>query len=147
MAMRAALLIESLTGHTQKAGELIAANLQQAGWGITGIAKLKAPNHAELQAADIVIVGTWVHGLFIVGQGPFGLGSIEALPAIGGKLAAVFCTFALDPKKSLDKMSRAVESRGASVIGGLALNRSKLEAHSEIFAERLIGALESLPSR
>lgn len=141
--MRAALLIESLTGHTQKAGELIAANLQQAGWGIAGIARLKAPNHAELQAADIVIVGTWVHGLFIVGQGPFGLGSIEAIPAIGGKRAAVFCTFALDPKNSLDTMSRAVESRGASVIGGLALHRSRLEAHSEIFAERLLGALES----
>ncbi len=143
--MRAALLIESLTGHTQKAGELIADNLQQEGWGITGISRMKHPNHAELQAADIVIVGTWVHGLFFVGQGPFGLGTIDALPAIGGKQAAVFCTFALDPKHSLDKMTRAVESRGAAVIGGLALNRSKLRAHSEIFVERLIAALEPAP--
>jgi hypothetical protein len=143
--MRAALLIESLTGHTQKAGEMIAANLQQEGWGITGISRLRAPVHAELQAADIVIVGTWVHGLFVVGQGPFGLGYIDSMPAIGAKQAAVFCTFALDPKKTLDTMSRAVESRGASVIGGLALNRWKLAAHSELFATRLIAALQPTP--
>ena len=30
--MKAAILIESLTGNTWKAGELIAANLQQEGW-------------------------------------------------------------------------------------------------------------------
>ena len=30
---------------------------------------------------------------------------------------------------------------GANVVGGLALSRSKLEQHSEIFASRLVGAL------
>ena len=82
-----------------------------------------------------------MHGLFVVGQGPFGLGNIQALPAMRGKKAAVFCTFALNPKKSLDKMTGAVEGRGAEVIGGLALNRSKLEQHSEEFVARLLDAL------
>jgi hypothetical protein len=60
-----------------------------------------------------------------------------------GKRAAVFCTFALNPGKTVDKLSRAVSATGADVVGGLALHRSKLEAHSEEFCQRLLGALET----
>ena len=58
-----------------------------------------------------------------------------------GKRAAVFCTFALNPGKSLDKLTGAVRATGADVIGGLALHRGKLEAHSEAFCARLLGAV------
>jgi hypothetical protein len=136
--MKAALLIESLTGNTWKAGELIAADLQQQGWGITGVSRVRQPDFAAIQEADLVIVGTWVHGLFVVGQGPWGAAAISQLPAMRGKQAAVFCTFALNPAKTLDKLTTIVRGLGADVIGGLALNRSKLEAHSEEFASRLV---------
>jgi len=87
-----------------------------------------------------VLVGTWVHGLFVVGQTPWATSTISNLPAMRGKQAAVFCTFALNPGKSLDKLTGAVQATGADVIGGLALSRSKLEQHSETFASRLVGA-------
>ena len=74
-----------------------------------------------------MLVGTWVHGLFVVGQTPWALATISNLPAMRGKRAAVFCTFALNPGKSLDKLTGAVEATGADVVGGLALSRSKLE--------------------
>jgi flavodoxin len=35
--MKAAILVESLTGNTWKAGEMIADQLQQVGWGITAL--------------------------------------------------------------------------------------------------------------
>jgi hypothetical protein len=92
----------------------------------------------------MVIVGTWVHGLFIVGQAPFGISLIRNLPAMQGKQAAVFCTFALNPKKTLDTMSSTLGATGADVIGGLALHRSKLEAHAEEFAIRLV---DNVPAR
>jgi hypothetical protein len=139
--MKAALLIESLTGHTWKAGERIANDLSQEGWEIVGLDRLRQPNHAALQAADVVIVGTWVDGLFIVGQRPFGEAAIGKLPPIAGKQAAVFCTFALNPRKTLDKMSAVVAGRGANVIGGLALHRAKIDEHAETFATRLIDAV------
>lgn len=142
--MKAAVLIESLTGNTWKAGELVAADLQQEGWSITGLSAVRSPDHASIQAADIVLIGTWVHGLFVVGQAPWGIGSISQLPAMQGKQAAVFCTFALNPAKTLDKMTAAVTGLGADVIGGLALNRSKLEAHAEEFAARLV---DNVPAR
>jgi flavodoxin len=138
--MRAALLVESLTGHTWKAAELIAGGLGEEGWTITGFSPVKHPDHAAIQGADIVLVGTWVHGLFVVGQFPWGASTIANLPTMRGKKAAVFCTFALNPGKTVDKLSSAVGATGADVIGGLALHRSKLPEHTEEFCARLLAA-------
>ena len=92
----------------------------------------------------MVIIGTWVHGLFVVGQAPWGIGAINHLPALRGKLAATYCTFALNPGTTLDKLDSAVSGLGAEVIGGLALHRSKLHAHAEEFAARLVA---NVPAR
>ena len=138
VAMKAAILFLSLTGNTRKAGELIAANLQQEGWGITAVSSMKELELSAIQQADVVVVGTWVHGLFVVGQAPWGLGAISHMPALRGKLAATYCTFAINPGKTLDKLDRAVSGVGAEVIGGLALHRSKLAEHTEEFAARLV---------
>jgi len=135
------VLVESLTGNTWKAAELVAADLAQSGWSITGLSPVRRPDHASIQAADVVLVGTWVHGLFVVGQTPWALASVSNLPAMRGKRAAAFCTFALNPGKSLEKLTGALEATGAQVIGGLALHRSHLEAHSEELAARLVDAL------
>ncbi len=139
--MKAAIVVESLTGNTWKAGERIASLLQQEGWTITGLSRVRQPDHAAIQDADFVLVGTWTHGLFVVGQGPFGLGAIGKLPMMRGKKSAVFCTFALNPAKTLDKLTTAVMGRGADVLGGVALNRAKLDEHSEVFVDRLLANL------
>ena len=138
--MKAAILVESLTGNTWKAAERIADGLGQHGWSITGLNKVRQPDLAALQAADLVLVGTWVHGLFVVGQTPWAVNSIANLPTMRGKRAAAFCTFALNPGTSLEKLTDAVGDTGANVIGGMALHRGKLEAHSELFAERRLDA-------
>ena len=139
--MKAAILVESLTGNTWKAAERTADLLQQERWTITGLSKVRSPDHAAIQAADIVLIGTWVHGAFVFGQAPWAVNSISNLPAMRGKKAAAFCTFALDPGKSLDKLTSAVGDTGAYVIGGLAISRGKLDEHSEEFASRLVDAL------
>jgi hypothetical protein len=139
--MKAAILVESLTGNTWKAGEKIASLLQQEGWSITGVNRVRQPNFAAIQDADFVLVGTWTHGLFVVGQAPWGLGAIGKVPMMRGKKSAVFCTFALNPGRTLDKLTSAVLGRGADVLGGVALNRAKLDEHSEVFVERLLANL------
>ena len=141
--MKAAILAESLTGHTWKAAEMIGSNLQEEGWTITGMSKVKAPDYASIQAADIVLVGTWTHGLFVVGQSPWAAATISNLPAMRGKQAAVFLTFALNAGRSLERLSGAVSATGADVIGGLEIKRNFLARHTEEFAGRLIGAVES----
>ncbi len=141
--VKAAILVESLTGNTWKAAERTADLLQQERWTITGLSKVRQPDHASIQAADLVLVGTWVHGAFVFGQAPWAVNSIANLPAMRGKKAAAFCTFALHPGRSLDKLTQALGDTGAYVIGGLAMSRSKLPQHTEEFAERLHAALET----
>jgi menaquinone-dependent protoporphyrinogen IX oxidase len=136
--MKAAILVESLTGNTKKAGELIAGHLQSAGWTITGLDPVRRPDHAAIQLADVVVVGTWTHGLFVVGQAPWGIGAINHLPALRGKKAAAFCTFALNAGKTPEKMMRSLGYLGADVLGGVALHRAKLAEHTETFAQRLL---------
>ena len=138
--MKAAILVESLTGNTWKAAENVADLLQQERWTITGLSKVKQPDHQSIHEADLVLVGTWVHGAFIFGQAPWAVNNIANLPAMRGKKAAAFCTFALDPGSSLDKLTVALGDTGAYVIGGLAMSRSKLDQHSEEFAARLLDA-------
>ena len=82
-----------------------------------------------------------MHGAFVFGQAPWAVSNIANLPAMRGKRAVGFCTFALDPGKALDKLDRALGDTGAYVIGGMALNRGKLDQHSEVFAERLVDAV------
>ena len=142
--MKAALLVESLTGNTWRAGEMMAEHLQQAGWGITALSPVKQPDYSGVQAADLVLVGTWVHGLFVVGQAPWGLGMLEKLPAMKGKKAAAFCTYALNPGKSLQKMTGVLDRLGAEVLGGVALHRAKLPQHTEEFAARLVERADEL---
>ena len=141
--MKAALLVESLTGNTWRAAELIADDLGQEGWTITGVSKVRQPDYAAIQAADVVLVGTWVHGFIVVGVAPYGLATISNLPAMRGKQAAVFCTFAVNPRSSLERLTGAVEATGANVVGGLEIKRNFLARHTEEFASRLVGAVES----
>ena len=138
--MKAAILVESLTGNTWKAAENVADLLQQERWTITGLSKVRQPDHASIQEADLVLVGTWVHGAFVVGQAPWAVNRIANLPSMRGKRAASFCTFALNPGSSLDRLTSALGDTGAYVIGGLAIHRGHLDQHSEEFAARLIDA-------
>lgn len=139
--MKAALLVESLTGNTWSAAELIGDKLRQERWTITGLSRVGKPDLASIQAADVVLVGTWTHGLFVVGQGPFALGKIANLPTMRGKKAACFLTFALNAGRSIDKLSRAVGQTGADLIGGLEIKRNYLDEHTDLFVERLLGAV------
>jgi flavodoxin len=141
--MKAALLVESLTGNTWKAAEMIGSKLAEEHWSITGLSKVRKPDHASIQEADIVLVGTWTHGLFVVGQAPWAVPSISNLPAMRNKTAAVFLTYALDAGRSLEKLIRATGTTGAFVVGGLLLKRNHLEAHTDAFVERLVAAVDA----
>jgi flavodoxin len=139
--VKAAILVESWTGNTWRAAEKTAGLLAQERWTITGLSKVKRPDLMSIQAADLILIGTWVHGAFVFGQAPWSVNGIANLPAMRGKKAAAFCTFALHPGKALDKLTSAVGDTGAYVIGGLAISRSKLDQHSEEFASRLVAAV------
>ena len=52
--------------------------------------------------------------------------------------AAVFCTYALNPGRSVNKLNDTVLRLGADSLGGVALHRAKLEQHCEEFVGRIL---------
>lgn len=138
--MNVAIVYESLTGNTRKAAELIGRDLGRAGVAVT-VFPATRPNYQALSAADLVVVGTWTDGIFVVGQRPGRAQHLRRLPVLNGKQSLVFCTFALDPGKTLQKLSKIVQDRGANVIGGMALRRNDLEGGARDFVHRLLEAI------
>lgn len=140
--MNAIVIYESLTGNTAEAGHLIAAELTSAG--VNAVASpITQVNLQALSDADLVVVGSWVDGLFFFGQRPGRAGRLAKMPVIDGKQAAVYCTYAVNAGKTLDKLSDTVQARGGNVIGGFAIHRKDLAGGAAEFVDRLLGALDA----
>jgi len=133
----AVVIYESLTGNTAKAGRAIAEALTAAGLSTTAH-PIKQIDYQALARADLVIVGSWVDGFVVVGQRPGRLGRIKAMPALAGKRAVVYLTYAIDPGHALQKMSDAVAARGAEVLGGQVIRRDKLDDGVADFVDRVL---------
>jgi hypothetical protein len=135
--VRAIVIYESLTGNTRTAAEGLARGLTAK-----GVATVACPitkiDYQALSEADLVVVGSWVDGLFVVGQRPGRAGRIAQLPTLVGKRAIVFLTYALHPGKALQKLSDAVAERGADVLGGITIRRDKIPAGVDDLVDRIL---------
>ena len=138
--MRAVVIYESLTGNTAKAAELIGQHLVEGGVSATVFPTTQVDFQAVADA-DLVIVGSWTDGLFFFAQKPAKAGRLSLLPLLNGKTCAVFCTFALDPGKTLDKLTDLMTERGADVIGGMTIRRNQLEDGARDFVDRVLGGV------
>jgi hypothetical protein len=135
------VIYESLTGNTRRAAGLIGGQLAAGGLDVITMSAANAVDLQALSAAELVVVGTWTDGILVVGQRPGRAGRLQQLPAMRGKRAVVFCTYAINPGKTIDKLMGIVGGRGADVMGGLALHRRHLEEGAADFSGRLLGAL------
>ena len=135
--MHAVVIYESLTGNTRKAAGLIAAGLRDAGHDAVACPTFQV-DYQALHEADLVIIGGWTDGLFLVGQRPGRAGRLRKLPSLVGKRAVCFVTYALDAGKTLEKTIAIVEGLGATVEGGMTIRRDRLEAGAEELVARLL---------
>jgi hypothetical protein len=140
--VQAVVIFESLTGNTAKAGRAIAAGLTAEGVPTQSFA-ITHIDYQALSDADLVIVGSWVDGFIVVGQRPGRLGRIKGMPALSGKRAIVYLTYAIDPGHALQKMSDAVAARGAEVLGGQLIRRDKLDDGVADFVARVLDVTAS----
>ena len=138
--MNAAIIYESLTGNTKKAAHVIGRELTKAGVGVS-VRPVTDIDYQALEVADLVIVGTWTDGIVVAGQRPGRAQRLRRLPALDRKRCLVYITYAIDPGKALQKLSRLMEERGANVIGGMSIKRSDLEGGARDFVARLLEAL------
>lgn len=138
--MKALIVYESLTGNTRRAALRIAAELQARGAEAV-VSPITSIDYVTLSNADLVVVGSWTDGFIFAGQRPGRAGRIKRFPVVNGKRCAVFCTYAVDPGKTLAKLEAIMRDRGAAVVGGMAIRRDRIDAEAADFAERLLAAV------
>ncbi|HKE73537.1 MAG TPA: flavodoxin family protein [Acidimicrobiales bacterium] len=135
--MRAVVIYESLTGNTARAARLIADELATRGVEVA-VYPITDIGLKDLAEADVVFVGTWVDGLVLFGHRPGRAGRVRAMPVIDGKRVAAFMTYAVHAGKALDRFSRVLGERGATVVARGLLRRDHLDRGiSELVTEAL----------
>jgi flavorubredoxin len=140
--MRAVVIYESLTGNTAKAARLIAAEVAARGVDVS-VFNITDIGLKDLAEADVVFIGTWVDGLVLFGQRPGRAGRIRSMPVIDGKRVAAFMTYAIRAGKALDRFTKVLSERGATVVAGGLLRRDRLEVGID---ELVTQALATVPA-
>ena len=132
--MDVAVVYESRTGTTRRLALAIGDELFAHGIRCTTYPTAGVTAEA-VASADVLIVGTWTDGLFAVGQRPGGHRHLERMLAalagpdgegLAGKRCLVYCTYAVTPGRTLEKLATLVTDAGGSVSGGLAVRRDRL---------------------
>jgi len=140
--MKAVVLYESMTGNTKRAAELIGGALAAAGDEVA-VHAVNDFNFHELAVADVVFVGTWVDGLVLFGQRPGRAGRLWKLPVLDRKPVAVFCTYAINAGKALDKTAAILEAKGAQLAGAHLFRRDRLDAGVVEFVDEVRSKVSS----
>jgi flavodoxin len=106
--MNIAIFYDSSTGTTAKAAEAMGKTMEAHGHQCR-VQSIALTDPADVSEADLICVGSWVKGLFIVRQHPTEgtMQFIEQLGDLSGKNAIVFCR----------QMATALEGKGAKVVG------------------------------
>jgi flavodoxin len=142
--MDAVIIYESLTGTTQRAARLIGDGFFDHQIG-TQLFSLATVDPDAIAAADVVIVGTWTDGLLIVGQKPAKKKKIKQLPSLAGKPCFVFCTYAIHPGKTVEKLTKVLDELGGNVLGGLTIRRDHVAEDVAEFVAGAVPAIQALP--
>ena len=143
--MQIAVVYASKTGNTRRAAELIGAAIDERGHDVS-VQSVDALDFKALASADLVIVGTWVAGHFVIGQKPGDARRLAKVPQLTGKQVAVFMTYAINPGPALKKFEKLLTSQGADVLGGYAWKRNKLPAGVDDFVDGILGAAKASTS-
>ena len=116
--MNIAIVYDSSTGTTAKAAEAMGKTLEAHGHQCR-VQSVEHADPADVSEADLICIGSWVKGLFIILQRPTerSMQFIERLGNLTGKKAMVFCTYKVATGSMLSRMSKALEGKGAKVLG------------------------------
>ena len=114
--MNIAIVFESNTGTTATAAQAMGRELASLCHQCQVQSVAKA-DPAEVAKADLICIGAWVKGMFVVGQHPSegALKFIDRLGNLAGKRAVVFCTYKIAAGSTLSQMGKALETQGAVV--------------------------------
>lgn len=112
----AAIVYRSRTGTTRRFAEAIGAFLTTRGVA-TRVVSIGECDVEALRAADVVLLGCWTEGLFIVRQHPDRqwVAFARSLPELTGSRVGLFTTYKLATGSMFARMREALASTGATV--------------------------------
>ena len=115
--MNISIIYDSSTGTTAKAAETMGKTMEAHGHQCR-VQSVAQADPADVSEADLICLGSWVKGLFIIRQHPTEgtMRFIEQLGNLEGKQTVVFCTYKLAVGSTLRQMARALEGKGAKVV-------------------------------
>ena len=116
--MKVAIVYDSRTGTTRAAATAMGRAFEDQGHECS-VQSVAGADPAKVSEADLICIGSWTQGLFIILQHPTkaSMRFISRLGDLNGKKAAVFCTYKLATGSLLPKMAAALEARCAQVVG------------------------------
>ena len=139
--MQIAVVYASRTGNTRRAAELIGSAIESRGHAVS-VQPVDALDFKALADADLVVLGTWVAGHFVIGQKPGDARRLARVPKLTGKPVAIFLTYAINPGRALSKLEAVLSREGADVVGGYAWKRTALPAGIEDFVDGILAAVK-----
>jgi len=136
--MNVAIVYDSSTGTTAQAARTMGKIIEEQGHNCQ-VQSVKDADPAETAEADLICIGSWIKGLFIIRQHPTAgsMHFVERMGDLSGKKAVVFCTYKVAVGSSMRKMAKALESSGAEVLGQFKFRGPQLTTAFTNFASSL----------
>ena len=136
--MKIAIVYDSSTGTTAKAAETMGKTLEAHGHQCR-VQSISLADPADVSEADLICIGSWVKGLFIIRQHPTEgtMKFIERLGDLAGKNVVVFCTYKLAIGSTLRQMAEVLEEEGATVVEQFKYRGSEPNSKFASFANSL----------
>lgn len=136
--MNVLVAYESRSGHTRQAAEAIAQAARELGCNVEVKSVWKLQSQ-DVLTADMIFVGTWVQGLILMGVSPSGARRwVPALPSLVGKSVSIFCTYAINPRNALTRLSSLLMDRGATVVAEHAFHHNQPTEGAERFVRSVL---------
>lgn len=140
--MNVLLTYSSRSGNTERAAEYIGGEFASRGHDVL-VRPWDGLDYAEVSAADLVCVGTWVHGLFVIGQHAADTDRLAKMPRLWHKPVAAFMTYAINPGKAIDDLADFLENEmGANVIAGEAMRSRDIAELAAPFVDDVLERIQ-----
>ena len=146
-ATRVLVCYASEGGTTKRTAEKMADDLRVHG-AMVDVRSIHEVGARELASADAFVIGSWVEGLVVAKVHPARAMRdwVAALPTLGDRPVAVFCTYGVNPRGALGELCTALEQRGGRVVASDAFGPRDHEGRihplkPEAFVNRIVSRI------
>ncbi len=139
-AKRVLVAYESRGGKTARIASEIAEEIERRANSVVTVRPLAQVRTADLAQSDLLVIGSWVEGFVVAGVGPAKptLAWFKTIERIGSLPVATFCTYGVNPRKTLDVMKGEVISRGGNVVASAAFGRRSTSSDVFHFVRQIV---------